>query len=139
MRSSEARPRVSVVIPTLNGGERFEKVLGASWVPAAFYAQIMSVGWMVAQIGVPLHMLPVLLNRLKLQFFFEIGSQAGRLAAVLAAYALDSFPLCLALLAAVEILSVVTFGGALYRPIVNSARKAPPVPAGSSPTTYLRP
>jgi O-antigen/teichoic acid export membrane protein len=103
----------------------FEHLLGAEWVPAADYARIISIGWFAAQIALPLHLLPVLLGRLKLQFVFEIASQAGRLAAVLIAYAFDSFTLCLALLAAVEVTYLLTFGLALSKQIVATGRAAP--------------
>jgi teichuronic acid exporter len=104
----------------------FGKLLGSNWLDAADYAKIMLPGWVAAQLGLPLHIVPILLGRLKLELIAEIGSQAARVLAILAAYAAGSFTLCLALLSAQHVLFALAFGSALY--LSNVYRKAAPTP-----------
>jgi O-antigen/teichoic acid export membrane protein len=91
----------------------FGRLMGAKWLAAADYARIMSIGWLMMQLLLPLQIVPILLDRLKLQLVFEVGSQTARVTAILAAFSIGNFTLCLALLSAQNVLFTVGFAAAL--------------------------
>lgn len=119
---------VPFVLVLIWAGDRiFGHILGPNWLPAAYYAKIMAAGWLAAEIAMPFHVLPILLNRLKFQLISEVVSQSARLGAILIAYAAGSFVLCLSLLAAQDMLFAILFGTALFWRKSTRAMAAPRV------------